>query len=168
MVHPTFVLICGSKYLLVWRAGSQPCSWHGGIAAWWGSRWAGGMWELEIKTAAARDADPRGDSVNADFHRIHKETWSWSFKTLRRKPMDSLGWSLGFLVICSWLGSNYVALCWAPQPRASVLLFSPPRLLLCSLLLRWMTHAYPEKITQDLSNRISNLGDWKVRRRLIH
>lgn len=62
MVHPTFVLICDSKYLLVWRAGSQPCSWHGGIAAWWGSRQAGGMWELGMKTAAAWDADPRGDS----------------------------------------------------------------------------------------------------------
>ena len=62
MVHLTFVLICGSKHLLVWRAESQPCSWHGGIAAWWGSRRAGGMWELGMKTASAGDADPGGDS----------------------------------------------------------------------------------------------------------
>lgn len=35
-MHPAFVLICGSKYLQVLKAGSQLCSWHGGIAGWQG------------------------------------------------------------------------------------------------------------------------------------
>lgn len=165
MVHPTFVLICGSKYLLVWRLGASHVL---------------GMVELLPGGNPAKQEDMgSGDEDSSCWEcRPQRETLNqcWfpsdpqgnlilKLQDPEKEASGQPGLIPGLPGDCFWFGSNSLALCCC-APRLGLRLFWQSSQAIATLSsLQVDDPCLSWKDNRDLSNRISNLDDWKVRKK---